>query len=104
MWVKKMGLIWSSANDVIARVFEVMAMELVPICNRLPGLGALGFQEWKHYIGFSSIEEATEKVLWAKAHPETAKSIAREARKYVVINNMTWDSRCQSLLHKFGMA
>ena len=45
-----------------ARVFEIMAMKLVPVLNRLPGLDELGFEEGQHYLGFSDMDEAVEKV------------------------------------------
>lgn len=96
------GMIWSSKEDVIARVFEVMAMKLVPVMNRLSGLSSLGFQEWKHYIGFSSLDEAVEKVLWARQHEETSRSIAETACKFVHDQKMTWDNRVSEIFTKFA--
>lgn len=73
------GLSWSSKNDLIARVFEVMAMGLTPIINRVPDL-SLHFEEGKHYLGFSNLQEAVEKFEWAKQHPEEAAQIAQNAK------------------------
>lgn len=95
------GLNWSSLQDVTARVFEIMAMRLVPVLNRLPGLDALGFEENRHYLGFSSMDEAVEKVLWAKANPDQAKQIALGAYQYVNQKQMTWDNRIAQILPTF---
>ena len=76
------GLNWSSMKDMVARVFELMAMRLCPVINRVPDLPKF-FVEGEHYLGFDSIEEAVEKVLWAKEHPTEAEQIAENAWKKV---------------------
>lgn len=96
------GLNWSSLEDVTARVFEIMAMKLVPVLNRLHGLDVLGFEENRHYLGFSNMDEAVEKVLWAKSHPDQAKQIALGAYQFVHNKNMTWDNRVAQILSTFS--
>ncbi len=95
------GLNWSSLEDVTARVFEIMAMKLVPVLNRLPGLDELGFVEGQHYLGFSNIDEAVEKVLWAMSNPDYAKQIALGAYQRVHWRNMTYDNRISQILSEF---
>jgi spore maturation protein CgeB len=90
-------------NDVTARVFEIMAMRLCPVLNRLPGLDYMGFVEDKHYLGFSSMDEAVEKVLWVKNHREYADKIAQIAYGFVHERNMTWDSRVDQILKTVGL-
>lgn len=97
------GLNWSSLEDVTARVFEIMAMKLVPVLNRLPGLTQLGFEEGRHYLGFSTMEEAVEKVLWAKNNSDFAKQIALGAYQFVNSQDMTYDSRVRTILREFGI-
>lgn len=97
------GLNWSSLNDVTARVFEIMAMRLVPVLNRLPGLDALGFEEGRHYLGFSTMDEAVEKVVWAKNNRDFAEQIALNAYQYVHSQNMTWDNRVAQILKTMGL-
>jgi hypothetical protein len=92
------GLNWSSLNDVTARVFEIMAMKLVPVINRLPGLDYMGFEDGRHYLGFSSMDEAVEKVLWAKNNRDYAEAIALNAYQFVNERGMTWDSRVRTIL------
>jgi hypothetical protein len=94
----RIGLIWSSMQDVIARVFEVMAMRMIPVMNRLPGLDFLGFEDGRHYLGFSTMEEAISQVIWAKEHPDFAHQIAHNAYQFVHEHNMTWDSRLETIL------
>lgn len=96
------GLNWSSLQDVTARVFEIMAMRMVPVLNRLPGLDALGFVDGEHYLGFSSMDEAVEKVMWAKSHPDFAKQIANIAYQYVYEHKMDWDNRASQILKTMG--
>lgn len=97
------GLNWSSLEDVTARVFEICAMRLVPVLNRLPGLDALGFEDGRHYIGFSTMDEAVEKVLWAMSHRPQAEQIALEAYQFVHNKKYTYDQNCQTILEKTGL-
>lgn len=97
------GLNWSSLNDVTARVFEIMAMKLVPVLNRLPALDQLGFEEGRHYLGFSIIDEAVEKVMWAKANRDQAEAIALNAYQFVHEKDMTWDNRVNQILTSMGL-
>lgn len=92
------GLNWSSLQDVTARVFEICAMRLVPVLNRLPGLDALGFEDGRHYLGFSNMEEAVEKILWAINHREFAEAIALNAYQFVYQQDFTWDRRVKDIL------
>lgn len=95
------GLNWSSLQDVTARVFEIMAMRMVPVLNRLPGLDALGFEEGRHYLGFSNMDEAVEKVMWAINNRPFAEQIALQAYQFVNNQNMTYDNRVSQLLSDF---
>lgn len=96
------GLNWSSLNDLVARVFEIMAMELVPVINRVPDLGEF-FQEDIHYLGFSNMQEAIDKVKWAKANPKDAERIAANAHNLVWHSDHTYDARVQQVLEMSGV-
>jgi hypothetical protein len=97
------GLNWSSLNDVTARVFEIMAMRLCPVLNRLPGLDYMGFEEGRHYLGFSSMEEAVSQVEWAMGNRPFAEQIALNAYQFVNERNMTWGSRVDQILKTVGL-
>jgi len=95
----RIGLNWSSLQDMNARVFELMAMKLCPVMNRVPDLGEF-FTDRLQYLGFSSLNEAVEQVLWAKEHPETAKTIAEDA--YETVKPHTYDARVETILKECG--
>lgn len=95
------GLNWSSLEDVTARVFEIMAMKLVPVLNRLPGLDQLGFVEGQHYLGFSNMDEAVEKVMWAMENRPFAEQIALQAYQFVNWKSHTYDNRISQIFDEF---
>jgi hypothetical protein len=96
------GLNWSSLNDVCARVFEIMGMGRTPVINRVPDLEFLGFKENEHYLGFSTMQEAVDKVEWALSNPGQAHLIANSAHAKVV-NEDTWDIRVEQILKESGL-
>ena len=97
------GLNWSSLQDVTARVFEIMAMRLVPVINRLPGLDSVGFVDGVHYLGFSSMDEAIAQVQLAKNDKELSVGISNNAWEFVTKNKCTWDTRVQQILDTCGV-
>lgn len=97
------GLNWSSLEDVTARVFEICAMKLVPVLNRLPGLDKLGFEEGRHYLGFSNMDEAVEKVQWAIDNRPFAEQIALNAYNFVHEKDYTYDANIRTILKDVGL-
>ena len=91
------GLNWSSLYDINARTFEMMAMMQVPVINRLPHLDELGLHENQHYLGFSDVSEAVEKVKWALANPNQARAISLSAHNHVHKSH-TYAHRVQQIL------
>ena len=89
------GLNWSTQLDLCARVFEVMAMGLCPVVNRVPDLAKMSFVEGVHYLGFSSVEEACDQVANAITTCSIS-SIALAAKEVVAPH--TWDARIAELL------
>jgi hypothetical protein len=96
------GLNWSSLNDVCARVFEIMGMMRIPVINRVPDLEVLGFKDGEHYLGFSSMQEAVERVEWALSNPYDATRIAKNAYE-LVTKEHTWDLRVTKILKDCGL-
>ena len=93
----RIGLNWSSLMDINARTFEIMAMRMIPVINRLPHLDELGFEEGRHYLGFDSVEEAVEKFEWALNNPELAGTIKSIAHNHVHENH-TYEKRVEQIL------
>lgn len=89
------SLSWSSRDDLIARVFEGLAMGRLVVTNRVPDLAKF-FQEDEHLIAFSSLGEAVEKILYYLRSPEELEEIAKAGREWVKPH--TYDDRCQQIL------
>ena len=93
------GLNWSSRLDMTARVFEIMANQIVPIINRVPDLDKF-FEEGKHYLGFSNEDEAVAKIDMVLANPDIAKNIARNARNVMLEGKHSWDYRAETIIQE----
>ena len=95
----RIGLSWSSMDDLIARTFEIPAMGLVPVMNIVPDVGKF-FEQGVHYEGFTSLPEAVEKVLWLKDHPDRAAWMATIA--YENVQRHTYDARVDQIMKECG--
>jgi hypothetical protein len=91
----RVGISWSSMNDLIARVFEFMAFGVVPVINRVPDL-PLHFEENVHYLGFDTVSEGVETVKFALENPEISDTIIDNAKKAVAPHS--YDARIQQML------
>jgi hypothetical protein len=98
----RLGLNWSSLNDICARVIEIMGMRRVPVINRVPDLEAMGFVENTHYFGFSTMAEAVDRVEYALSHPDEANQFAQAAHEKVSAED-TWDIRVEQILKEFNL-
>jgi spore maturation protein CgeB len=85
--------------DVNMRVFENMAGgRAMLLTNTYEGLGYEElFDEGRHYVGFTTEEEAVEKALYYANHPDEARAIAEEGQRHVLANH-TYADRCRELL------
>jgi len=73
----------SRSNELILRVFEIMATGVPLVTDRARSLDLL-FVEGKHYLGFDSPEEMQMQICWVAAHPGQAANMARLARNEVL--------------------
>lgn len=94
----RIGLSWSSMEDLIARVYELPAMKLYPVVNNVPDM-------WKHeYLHhhhiFNNMNEAIDAVVWAKEHPENAAWNAQEC--YTLIQGQHYDARVDQIMKECG--
>jgi hypothetical protein len=97
----RIGLNWSSLNDLNARFFETPAFGLAPVMNRVPD-AHLFLDEGKDYVAFSDLNEAVEGVLYLKNNPDKAKEMATNA--YNHIQGQTYDARVEQILRECGFA
>jgi len=90
------GLNWSSMQDLPARVFEVMAMGMICLTNRVPDLG-LHFEEGKHYLGYDTVLEAQNQMRWIANNSDKTTQIAQSAYE-LVADRHTYDKRVSTIL------
>lgn len=91
------SLAWSSRDDLIARVFEGVAMGRLVVTNRVPDLPKF-FQEDENLVAFSSLGEAVEKIMWYLGNPDELQAIARAGRE--AVEPHTWDDRIEQVLNE----
>lgn len=96
----RIGLNWSSKQDLNARAFELPAMKLYSVMNVVPDLTRFEFSQY--VAQFTDMNGAIEAVLWAKEHPEEAHKIADEAYNAVKLEN--YDFRVDRILRESGFA
>lgn len=91
----RIGLNWSSMQDLNCRAFELAAMKLTPVMNYVPDMNEF-FVPSFDFLGFDNLDEAVEQVIWAKDNPNEAKQIAESA--YRVVQGQTYDARVEQIL------
>lgn len=96
----RIGLNWSSMEDLNARAFEIPAMKLIPIMNGVPDLHR--FEFYKDTLVFSDLNGAIDQVMWAIDNPEISHRLAEDA--YRDVQGQTYDSRIQQILKECGFA
>lgn len=94
----KIGLNWSSLDDLNCRAFELPAMKLYPIMNWVSDMGEFEFT--KECGIFRDLPTAVEEVMWAMEHPEEAKAQAELAYQKVLPH--TYDARVEQILADCG--
>lgn len=95
--MSKVGLNWSSLMDINARTFEVPAMFLPLVANRLPNMEELGFIDTQNYLGFGDLDEAVHRVEWALKNHDYASAIALNGYQ-LVHKNHTYEQRVDQIL------
>lgn len=95
----RMGLNWSTLDDLNARAFEIPAMKLTPIMNLVPDIGRF-FSQGEDYLGFTTLDEAVERTMWAHEHPVESQAIAEHA--YKTVQPHTYDQRVETILQDCG--
>lgn len=96
----RIGLNWSSMDDLNARVFEIPAMKLYPVVNNVPDWWE--HESLHHHHIFNNMQEAIDAVVWAKENPKKANDNAQEA--YKLVQGQTYDSRIQQILKECKFA
>lgn len=94
----RIGLNWSSMNDLNARAFELAAMKLCPVMNSVPDLFNFEFAE--HTRAFINLNGAIEEAMWAVENKDLA--LMNAENSYKVVQPHTYDNRIKQLLKECG--
>lgn len=92
----RIGLNWSSLDDLNARAFELAAMKLAPVMNKVTDLESSGIE----CATFSNLNEAVEAVMYLKEHDDKRIELAGDA--YRSVHGNTYDSRIGTVLKMAG--
>lgn len=96
----RVGFNWSSLQDTTARVFELMAMGVVPVLNRVPDLMEM-FVDGRDFQGFDTMDEAVELICTYSENHREAQIVANAAMD--AVREHTWDNRMQQVLEETGV-
>lgn len=96
------GLNWSSRQDLVARVFELMAMGRLAIVNEVPDLERFfqGETGNRDLIVFRNLEEAVEAVSYYRQNLAEAKKIALQGQ--AMVKPHSYDERVGFILKYTG--
>jgi hypothetical protein len=89
------GLNWSSKDDLVARVFELLGMRRLAVVNHVPDLPKF-FKNGVDLIVFRSADEAVEKILYYLDNEDKGEAIA--AQGHETVKPHTWDARIDQIL------
>ena len=96
----RVGLNWSSLEDTTARCFELMALGLPAVMNRVPDLMEM-FKDRQDFLGFNSEDEAVAMVHELLAKPDWADEIAQAGIK--AVEPHSWGARIEQIFKEVGI-
>jgi len=92
----RIGLNWSSLDDLNARAYELAAMKLAPVMNVVTDLERSGIE----CATFTTLPEAVEAVLYLKENDNKRIELAELA--YKSVQGQTYDARISTILQMAG--
>lgn len=92
----RIGLNWSSLDDLNARAYELPAMKLAPVMNKVSDLERSGIE----CASFTTLPEAVEAVLYLKEHDQARVELAELA--YKSVQGQTYDARISQIFKMAG--
>lgn len=96
----KVGLNWSTLNDMNARTFELLAMGIPSVQYKTPDMDYYFKDQWD-YIGISNMHEAVEGVLHLLENPDLAETIAK--RGLEAVKPHSYENRVTQILETVGL-
>jgi len=92
----RIGLNWSSLDDLNARAYELAAMKLAPVMNVVSDLERSGIE----CATFTTLPEAVEAVMYLKENDKARIELAELA--YRSVQGETYDKRVNTILQMAG--
>jgi hypothetical protein len=92
----RIGLNWSSLDDLNARAFELAAMKLAPVMNVVPDLEAAGIE----CATFRNMAEAIDATMFLKENDNKRVELAENA--YRSVQGQTYHARIEQILKAGG--
>lgn len=98
----RVGFNVSIKNDLNMRFFEILSTGTCLLTNTtVDGIEELGFEEGKHFLGYTNKAEMKDKVQWALDNPVEREAIAKsgheKCRKY-----HTYELRMKKIIENAG--
>jgi len=93
----RIGLNWSSLDDLNARAYELAAMKLAPVMNVVTDLERSGIE----CATFTTLPEAVEAVMFLKENDKSRIELAELA--YRSVQGETYDKRVNTILQMAGL-
>ncbi len=94
------GFNWSSLQDTTARVYELFAMGVPAVLNRVPDLMDM-FTEDKDFLGFDNMREAVRQSIRLIEDVGLRETLRENARDAVELH--TYDARVERILKEAGV-
>jgi len=93
----RVGLNWSSRDDLVARVFELTAMGLPLVTNTVPDLKDF-FVPGVDVLAFNGVDAATQLVRALLSDPQMAQEVAASGHR--AVKSHTYDARVDQILRE----
>lgn len=93
----RIGLNWSSLDDLNARAYELAAMKLAPVMNVVTDLAGSGIE----CATFTNLNEAIDSVMYLKNNDDKRIELAGDA--YRSVQGQTYDARISQILKEVGL-
>lgn len=99
----RVGFNVSVRDDLNMRFFEVLSYGNCLVTNRnVVGWEDLGFEEGKHFLGYTDEEEAVESVRWALKNPMEREKVAKAGHE-LVRSAHTYEHRLNEMFKTVGV-
>jgi len=92
----RIGLNWSSLDDLNARCYELCAMKLAPVVNHVTDLSTSGLNVFE----FGNVNDAIDLVVSLRNDTQLRRNSAQRA--YESVQGQTYDARVEQILKECG--